>query len=335
METTSLQSSGGNFQPSSSPAFAGTSIFLGPNGIRAGWRLLMFLMIAAIFGLALRSLVRALVHAPHAGGISPASAALGEGTVLLALLLAGALMAKVERRSMAHYALPAQGAFGAEFWQGVLWGFLALTALLTAMHIAHGFSFGHLDLHGQKLLRYACAWAAAFLAVGLVEEFLFRGYALFTLTTGIGFWPAAVALSLLFGAVHLQNGGETWVGALSAGSIGLFFCFTVRRTGGLWFALGLHSMWDYSESFIYSVPDSGARVTGHLLTSSIRGPRWLTGGSVGPEGSALIFVIIAVLFIAFDRLYPAVRFPLPWLRRTASQPVQLDSVQPAPDHGPR
>jgi hypothetical protein len=96
---------------------------------------------------------------------------------------------------------------------------------------------------------------------------------------------------------------------LSAFSIGLFWCFTVRRTGSLWFAIGLHASWDYSESFIYSVPDSGLTATGHLLNSSLHGPRWLTGGSVGPEGGVLIFVIIIMMSAAFDRLYRDVKFP--------------------------
>jgi hypothetical protein len=48
---------------------------------------------------------------------------------------------------------------------------------------------------------------------------------------------------------------------------------------------------------------------GHLLSSSFHGPAWLTGGSVGPEGSVLVFVMIAGLWIAFDRTYHEVRYP--------------------------
>ena len=198
-------------------------------------------------------------------------------------------MARIEKRSFADYALPGRGAFGVQFWRGAAWGFLALSALLLVVSAAQGFSFGTLALGGGKLASYAVLWALAFLLVGFCEEFLFRGYALYTLSTGIGFWPAAGLLSALFGAVHLHNPGESWIGGLSAGLIGLFFCFTVRRTGGLWFAIGLHATWDYSESFMYSAPDSGAMVPGHLLNSSFHGPRWLTGGTVGPEGSALVW----------------------------------------------
>jgi len=142
-----------------------------------------------------------------------------------------------------------------------------------------------------------------FLLVGLFEEFSFRGYSQFTLARGIGFWPAALVLSCLFGLNHLRNEGEQWKGVLAAAFIGLFFCLTLRRTGNLWFAVGFHGAWDWGETFFYSVPDSGMVAPGHLLNSSIRGSEWLSGGSVGPEGSVLCFAVIAVVWIAFDRMY--------------------------------
>ena len=91
-------------------------------------------------------------------------------------------------------------------------------------------------------------------------------------------------------------------------AIGFFFCLTLRRTGTLWWAVGFHMAWDWGESFLYSVPDSGTTVHGHLLNSSFNGPAWLTGGSVGPEGSYLIFALIALLWVLFDRVYPEVKY---------------------------
>ncbi len=104
--------------------------------------------------------------------------------------------------------------------------------------------------------------------------------------------------------IHLRNDGEQWRGVLAAALIGFFFCLTLRRTGNLWFAVGFHAAWDWGETFFYSVPDSGMVAPGHLLTSSHRGSDWLSGGSVGPEGSVLCFVVMAVLWIAFNRVYP-------------------------------
>jgi membrane protease YdiL (CAAX protease family) len=89
-----------------------------------------------------------------------------------------------------------------------------------------------------------------FVLVGIFEEFLLRGYALHTLSRGWGFWPAAVALSVLFGAIHVRNPGETWLGLLAVVAIGLFFCLTLYRTGSLWFAIGFHAFWDWGQTFL-------------------------------------------------------------------------------------
>jgi membrane protease YdiL (CAAX protease family) len=110
-------------------------------------------------------------------------------------------------------------------------------------------------------------------------------------------------LSCAFGLIHLRNGGEHWNGVLAAALIGMFFCLTLRRTGSLWFAVGFHAAWDWGETFFYSVPDSGMVSPGHLLSSSLHGPPWLSGGSVGPEGSLLCFIVIALLSIAFNRIF--------------------------------
>ena len=284
------------------PGLAGR-IFEGPNGIRAGWRLLIFLVLTALLALALLTLISPLLRKVNFPGVLT-----GEGAVFLAALAASLVMGRIEKRSLAAYGLPLRGAFGAQFWFGAFWGFAALTALLAAIHLGHGFDFGSMALSGRSLVSYAALWGVTFLAVGFAEEYLFRGYPLATLSTGMGFWPAAILLSALFGAVHIRNAGEDWRGALAAALIGLFFCLTLRRTGSLWFAIGLHAGWDYSESFIYSVPDSGAMIPGHLVNSSFHGPAWLTGGSVGPEGSALVFAVVGGLFLIFSLTHGETRF---------------------------
>jgi uncharacterized protein len=300
-------------------------LFIGPDGLREGWRLLIYyaLYAAFIYG---GSQIAALWN-------STATSRLwfymfGECVFLASAVLAALVMSRIEKRSFADYGLPQRGALGKLFWAGGVWGLLAITALLVAMREAHVFDFGHLVLHGMRLVKFAVFWAVFFLLVGFYEEFHFRGYTLFTLTRGLRFlerwralrgastgaetlnyWVAALLLSARFGSVHLSNTGENWVGALAAALIGLFFCLTVRRTGNLWFAIGFHAAFDWGETYLYSVPNSGMSSPGHLLSSSFHGPAWLTGGSVGPEGSVLIFLLIAVLWVAFDRLYPDVKYP--------------------------
>jgi membrane protease YdiL (CAAX protease family) len=179
-----------------------------------------------------------------------------------------------------------------------------ISATILLIRLLGGFSFGELALQGPALWGYAVLWGLVFLAVGLFEEFFFRGYTQFALASGIGFWPAATMISAVFGAWHLGNKGEDVAGALSVFVIGMFFCLTLRRTGNLWFAVGLHASFDWGETFLFSVPNSGIVAPGHLLNSSFHGPVWLTGGTVGPEGSVMAFVVVALATVIFNRVFP-------------------------------
>ena len=279
------------------------ALFLGPEGLRPGWSIFLYLGMGVFLFLVLSSF----------GGLIPSRGAgyLWQGMFMQAVLAVSSLtpalaMARIEKRPFGVYGLAARHAFGKLFWTGLLWGIVALSVLMLLMRGCGVFSYGTFALHGARVFKFAVFWGVSFLLVGVFEEFTFRGYTQFTLSRGVGFWPAACVLSIVFGGLHLLgNVGETWLGSLCAALIGLFFCFTLRRTGSLWFAVGMHASWDWAESYLYSVPDSGGMVPGHLLNSSFHGSRWLTGGSVGPEGSVLVFVVIAAAWVVFDRVYPA------------------------------
>ena len=280
-------------------------IFVGPNGLYPGTRWIIYLAMVALVFIVLDWLTQE-IRAGHAGSLT--GTLVWEITVALAAILPAFVMATLEQHSVGDFGLPVRQAFRRNFWIGALWGMVSLTVLMLALRLAGAFEFGSLALHGSRILKYGCYYAALFLGTAFFEEFLFRGYSQWVLSQGMYFWPAAAVLSVGFGAIHSANPGEAKTGLVAAGLIGFFFCLTLRRTGSLWWAIGFHASWDWGESFLYSVPDSGGMAPGHLLTSSFHGPVWLTGGSVGPEGSLLIFLLLALLWIAFDRTHPHVRY---------------------------
>jgi len=279
-------------------------VFVGPKGMYPGTRWLIYLLIAAVIGGAF-GLVMHFAH-PHSGG--PIWwGMVAQAGMMLAAILPAFVMARIEKRPFGEFGLPAQNAFRRDFWMGALWGIGFLTVLMLILRLAGAFQFGSLALHGMRIVKFAAYYALFFLMVGFFEEFLFRGYSQWVLARGMNFWPTAALLSVAFGAVHGGNPGEAKTGLVAAGLIGFFFCLTLRRTGSLWWAVGFHMSWDWGESYLYSVPDSGGMSPGHLLNSSFHGPAWLTGGSVGPEGSLLVFAVIAAMWVLFDWLHPEVK----------------------------
>lgn len=288
------------------------AIFTGTGGIRAGWRVAIFILLYVAFFLLefgilahVSDFAQRYKLARTTGTLTPGFEVPFECAQFAAALLAATIMSRIEKRKLASYGIPLRGAFGKNFWIGILWGLGFMSGELLLIHALGGFSYGTFALAVAPLVKYALVWAIGFVLVGLAEEYIYRGYPQFTLTTAIGFWPAAILLSGAFGALHLFNAGESWVGALSVFTFGMFECFTLRRTGSLWFAIGFHAAGDYAESFIYSVRDSGTFAVGHLLNSSFHGPAWLTGGTVGPEGSVLVFAFFALAFPLFAWIYPS------------------------------
>jgi membrane protease YdiL (CAAX protease family) len=279
-------------------------VFVGSNGLYPGIRWLIYLCIA--YGLFL--LLNDLVHDLHAHLGTIFWGLLSQGVFALAAILPAFVMARIENRPFGEFGLPPRNAFRRNFWIGTLWGIVSLSVLMIALRLAGAFEFGSLSIHRLAIGKYALYYALFFLLVAFFEEFMVRGYSQWVLSQGMHFWPTAALLSAAFGALHGSNPGESKVGLIAAALIGFFFCLTLRRTGDLWWAIGFHMSWDWGESFLYSVPDSGTVLPGHLLNSSFHGPSWLTGGSVGPEGSALVFLVIVALWVVFDRMYPEIRY---------------------------
>ncbi len=220
-------------------------------------------------------------------------------------------MARFEGRTIADYGLPWRRMLGKQFWQGTLLGFATITALLLTLRAVGVFSFGERALHGHEIWMFAGLYALFYVVGALWEEFYCRGYALFTLSTGIGFWPAAILSSVYFGYLHYFNPGETAIGAFSAGLFGLLFCLLLRRTGNLWMPIGFHAAYNWGESFLYGAADSGSKAPEHLLNPGFSGPAWLTGGSVGPEASLLCVLLIGGMCLICAAWFREIKYPAP------------------------
>lgn len=292
------------FHPTSGLA----TILSGPNGPRAGWRLLIFLALLGVPAAGLFAIAHVRGGRPEQITLTPFLMGANEAMVLLILCIVTWIMARIEHRKFSEYGLPVRQALGQEFGIGSLLGFLAISGTLLTMFLLHGFRVTGLAIHGTTILSSLIGWGIAFFLAGLFEEFAFRGYIQYTLASGIGFWPAALVMSGLFGLGHLlANPSENVVGSAAVVLFGLLLCLFLRRTGNLWCSVGFHLGYDWGQMF-YGVPDSGIVPYHNLLHSTFSGPRWLTGGMVGPEASVLTPIVLLAVALIFSRCYREDRY---------------------------
>jgi uncharacterized protein len=296
-------------------------VFIGTDGLRAGWSLIIFiaLMATAFKGVGVITKLAHLVppKPPGAGTeITPVFLFLAESIPFFITLLVTWIMSKIEKRPSSSYGLGGRRMLP-NFFAGLFWGVTVLSLLVFILSKTGLLVFDARLLFGVAALRYGAIWLLGFLLVGLLEEYLTRGYLLFTLTRGLsgiyswlfktrhhkalGFWTAALILSILFGLGHGKNSGESPIGLISAGLVSLVFCLSLWRTGSLWWAIGCHATWDWAQSFLYGVADSGLMAQHHLFATHPLGTPLMSGGATGPEGSIFVLPILALftLIIVF------------------------------------
>jgi membrane protease YdiL (CAAX protease family) len=252
--------------------------------------------------------------------MSPRAGIIGEGAPFLVVMLATFVMSRIERRRFGVYGLGGTNRL-AQFLAGLFWGVVCLSLLVGLLHWSGFLEFDARLLSGGAALRYGLIWGVGFILVALLEESVMRGYAQYTLARGfagiygailkntrhrdaLGFWTAAIVLSFVFGLGHSSNPGESPIGELGAGLAGLVFCFALYRTGSLWWAIGIHAAWDWSQSFLYGVADSGLMAEGHLFATRPVGKPILSGGLTGPEGSIFCLLMLAVIAVIIGVTLP-------------------------------
>ena len=274
-------------------------IFIGDDGIRAGWSALIFIAIFIALEFIAALPIFTFIHfRVERGAPQPAHVVVVQEAVqALLVLLATFILSRIEKRPIAVYGYAGKARL-VRFLGGIVCGFAAISLLVGALWKLHFLAFDGSPLGGPLAWKYAATWAVAFIFVGIFEESLLRGYLQYTLTRGVGFRWAAVILSTTFGVIHGSNPGESPVGLFSAAAIGLVFCLSLWYTGSLWWAIGFHAAWDWGETYFYGTSDSGMLAQGSLFSEHPTGALLWTGGTTGPEGSLLIVpLLLAVVLL--------------------------------------
>lgn len=277
-------------------------VVYGPYGVRAGWRIGLwtgaFVLLASAAFLALM-----------AAGVRPGLEA-STAVELAASLVAGwVMLALVDRRPLGALGYARDPAARRDSLLGFALGAAAITVAAGVLTVAgtvrwvadSGSWPEYVATLGQALVVFAVAAAA--------EEAIFRGYVFQALVQGVGAWPAVLGSSALFALAHWNNPSVSAVALANIFLAGVMLGWAYLRTRSLWFCTAVHLGWNWMMSAALDFPVSGLVRDTPLYDVAAAGPRWMTGGSFGPEGGVAATVVIAGL--------TTLLVWAPWLRESA------------------
>lgn len=281
------------------------SIFIGSNGLRAGWGALTFVALLILLAAMTYGLIRVLPLPPFDSGgsvtMTPFNKGIVDAVLFIITLIATAIMARLERRRLADYGFGPRKAV-TRFFFGAACGFFFISLLVVVLFESKAVTLSHPPIPLHSVLLWGIEWFVSMFFVGAFEEILFRGYLQWTLGRGLTFWVASVLLAILFGLAHGSNPGESHIGLVSAAAFGLLFSLSIWYTRSLWWAIGFHAAWNWGMTFFYGTPNSGLLAEGRFLSIAPRGNPILSGGATGPEGSIwmLPILLLAALVVYFS-----------------------------------
>ena len=276
--------------------------------LRAGWRLLLFVVLLVVLG-SLVQLTLVLATGPLLERLArmlgvEVSRGLDGMSVALAITAAVAVAGwLLDRRRFADFGFHLCRGWWLDFCFG-----LGLGALLMGAIFAVEWSLGWVRVTevwrtsgGLPFVVAIFVPLIAFLLVGYYEEVLVRGYLLRNLAEGLGFGRIGsrrallLLTSALFGFLHAGNPNANVVSSFNIGLAGLFLGLGILLTGELAIPIGLHIAWNFFQGNVFGFPVSGIRASeATVFAIHQTGPALWTGGAFGPEAGIIGLMAIAV-----------------------------------------
>lgn len=206
-------------------------ILVGPDGIRAGWLVLLFYGLFRLFVYVFSGFAYAVAPNLFGSEVSPLTAVASELVYFFAMLGAGAILLTFAHHRPSDYNLK-DSSWLRHFVSGSIIGFLALTTLVGILAAGGWLHFGPETLRTSRIFLYGAVWGFAFLLVGCVEEGTFRCYGLWTLARSINFWWALAAVAGVCLYAYLFRSGDCILGVFLFAGLGLIPCFLVHVRKG-------------------------------------------------------------------------------------------------------
>jgi hypothetical protein len=282
--------------------------------LRLPWRLLVWLVLLVALGF-LAQLLIVLVRSPSAEpllvlvtpGLSSDRALIAVLNVVFLVLQLVVMVGSVyvagrylDRRSFRDFGFR----LDREWWLNLGFGLALGAALMTGVFLFE-LLVGWVTVRDLFFVARAESpfwpwflWGlVSFVAVGIYEELLFRGYLITNLADGLTWFEqigratavtlAVLVTSLFFGVAHAGNPNATLASTAGIVVAALVLAGGYVLTGELAVPIGIHITWNFFQGPVYGFPVSGTNGGVALVAIEQSGPTVLTGGNFGPEAGVI------------------------------------------------
>lgn len=114
--------------------------------------------------------------------------------------------------------------------------------------------------------------------------------------------PKFLALGItsgLFMMLHLANPGIGWLPLFNLFLAGIILGLSLLFSRNLWFPISFHLFWNWIQGPLLGYKVSGMESLTPLIQIRESGPKWITGGDFGFEGSIVcsVLLLFAIVFL--------------------------------------
>lgn len=181
---------------------------------------------------------------------------------------------------------------------GLLIGFVlnGLCAFVAFLRNDLVFSFSSFDI-----VYLVFGLMAVFIQSG-AEELVTRGYLYGAIESRYGVIIAFIINSLLFATLHGGNHGITLIAVIHLIATSVVMSLCVWRYDSLWMAMGIHTAWNYTQSLLLGLPNSGIVSEKALLHLDAASDSLFYSNAFGLEGgiTAVILQLVLIAVILFE-----------------------------------
>ena len=138
---------------------------------------------------------------------------------------------------------------------GLLLGFLTNFTCI-ACAIAHGDIKLYFDFSAAQIPALLFGLLMVFVQSSS-EEMWCRGFMYERIIIRYPLWVAVAANGVLFGLLHMFNQGVSALAIADIAVCGIAYSLVRWYTGSIWMVMGIHTMWNFTQNFIFGLPNSG------------------------------------------------------------------------------